>query len=356
MKNDAKSHDVLARLQAGQTPERLDRARMTSSVWRGFFPLARDTKLKAEMEHLVDACLLNVAEGETKGMPAVGRLGEGRVLGVIGPSGSGKTRSLHRCFSNMPEFEGYLNADGGSVLVSIVAPSPCTLKLLGQTLLRKLGYDSTRDIKENVVWSMVRQILPIRGVKFIHIDELQHLLTNKSETDIQKVRDTLKGMLQAPEWPVWLVLSGLPEIADVIERDRQIRRRCLFLRFEPLTLANDRDEVLGIFRQYANRGGVRVRRMPGDDFFLRLLHASGGAAGTTIELVQDAVLEAARAGDEEVGSDHFASVYARRSGCGDQGNVFLVDDWRSLDVMNVSVAAAAKADTEAKKPRDVRDS
>ncbi|WP_182084508.1 ATP-binding protein [Aureimonas sp. ME7] len=354
MKNEAKAHDVLARLQAGQTPERMDRARMTSSVWRGFFPLARDANLKAEMEQLVDACLLNMAEAETKGMPAIGRLGEGRMLGVIGPSGSGKTRSLHRCFSNMPEFEGYLNADGGSVLVSIVAPSPCTLKLLGQTLLRKLGYDSTRDIKENVVWSMLRQLLPTRGVRFIHIDEVQHLFTNKSENEIQKVRDTLKGLMQAPDWPVWLVLSGLLEVADVIERDRQIRRRCHFVEFKALTLSNDRDDVLGIFKQYANRGGVRIRRMPGDEFFLRLLHASGGAAGTTIELVQDAVLEAARAGVEEVGTAHFASVYARRSGCSDQRNVFVVDDWRSLDVMGVSAAAMKEDDAEAKKPRDTR--
>ena len=355
MKNEAKAHHVLARLRAGQTPERTERAQLMSTVWRGYYPLGRDAHLKEEMERLIDASILNLTEADAKGMPAVGRLGEGRTLYVIGPSGTGKTRALHRCFSNMAEFEGYLNEDGGSVLVSIVAPSPCTLKVLGQTLLRKLGYDTTRDIRENVAWAMVRQILPTRGVRIVHIDEFQHLFTNKSENEIQKVRDTLKGLMQAPEWPVSLVLSGLPEIAGVVERDKQLRRRCHPVRFEPLTLANDRDDVVGIFKQYAARAGVRGRGLPDDDFFLRLLHASGGAAGTTIELVQDAVLEAARVGAEQVGLVHFASVYARRSGCIAERNVFVADDWRSLDFMDLCSATATEEPLEAKRPRDVRD-
>lgn len=348
--------DTVARLRALQTPERIAKSQALSTVWRGYYPLPRDEWLKSELEDLVDGFILTQAEAEAKDEPATGRLGEGRSVVVLGPSGTGKTRALHRVFAGMREFDGYMRRDGTSILLSVVAPSPCRLKLLGHTLLRALGYETARDLRENVVWDLVRHQLRVRNVRFIWIDELQHLFQSAHAGEVQKVLDTLKALMQTPDWPVWLILSGLPQIADVIETDVQIRRRCAILRFLPLSLVEDRKAITSIFSLYSTRAKVRPRQPPEDEFFLRLLHASHGAAGLMIELVQDAVVTAVREKAAEVEPAHFASVYRRRTGCPDDRNVFLVEDWASVDAYRAFGPDGAPIQETQRRPKDDRKS
>src|SRR3546814_14754284 len=92
----------------------------------------------------------------------------------MGEAGAGKSRALKRQFRNRKEFQNLHEINGDGPLVSISAPSPCTLKQLGLSLLRGLGYETDRDIRENIAWQMVRHQLRARSVKFVHIDEEQH--------------------------------------------------------------------------------------------------------------------------------------------------------------------------------------
>src|SRR3546814_8784763 len=97
----------------------------------------------------------------------------------MGEAGAGKSRALNRLFRNRKEFQNLHEVDGDSPLVSISAPSPCTLKQLGLSLLRGLGYETDRDIRENIAWQMVRHKLKARNVKFVHIDRKSTRLNSR---------------------------------------------------------------------------------------------------------------------------------------------------------------------------------
>jgi hypothetical protein len=206
--------------------------------------------------------------------------------------------------------------------------------LLGQTVLSALGYTTQRELKENVVWELVRRHLELRGVRFLHIDEFQHLVQTRNPIEIQKVRDTLKGLMQSPGWPVWLILSGLPEIAGIVEGDTQIRRRCRFVRFEDIGLERDVKLVRRVISYYGNeKADLSVDCLATDEFISRLLHASLGQFGILVELIQDAIKRALTSPSTALRPDHFADAYAARTGCNGDQNVFTVTtDWTLIDV------------------------
>src|SRR3546814_158395 len=110
-------------------------------------------------------------------------------------------------------------------IVRLVAPSPCTLKMLGVEILFALGYPLVRDLKESVTWGLVRRQLMARRVRFILIDEGQHMLNWINMEEMKKLSDTLKNVMQQREWSVRLIVVGLPELAEFLSLDAQLHRR-----------------------------------------------------------------------------------------------------------------------------------
>lgn len=292
----------------------------------------RDMTLEDELDRLIESCRMSISF-DLDHRARVGRLAEGRILAVMGKPGAGKTRALERLFRKREDVWGAACGLENSQLISVKAPSPCTLKQLGNALLKALGYDLQRDLKENVVWDMVRQRLQICGVRYVHIDEVQHAVENANRTELQKVRDTLKALLQQVTWPVWLILSGKPSFASFIEGDTQLKRRSRFVLFGDLTLADDaklvRNTVSSIVEKAAS---LRLKPSLDDSFLARLIHAAEGQFGTTVEFVQDAIEEAFLEGSAVVKLDHFATAYEARSGCARDRNVFTSEQWHLIDV------------------------
>lgn len=72
-----------------------------------------------------------------------------------------------------------------------------------------------------------------------------------------------------------------------------------------------------------------------ESYLARLIHAADGQFGTSVEFIQDAIQEALINGHTSVGPEHFARVYAARSGCSPDRNVFTEDNWH---LINVSMA------------------
>lgn len=337
--DDMPENDPLRRLRALQTPKRAALSSRVTSTLRAYMPLDRDTALDEELDELIDGCLMACDPSESGG--SHGRLAEGRILCLIGGSGTGKTRTIRRAFEKRKEFLGYEDRHSSSLLVSLVAPSPGISKQLAKTTLFQTGYESQRDLRENVAWEMVRRQLRLRGVRFLHIDELQHVLQNPNEREIQKVWDTLKGLLQQSDWPVWLILSGTPEIAGFLQADSQLRRRCRFVRFDPLEFHRDAKVVVGLIMAFCKRaelepsGLVRNRDGTSDEFVGRLIHASLREVGTAIEFIQDAAKVAMRNESAVLAPEHFATAYRQRTGCPVGANVFSVEHgWELIDVRN----------------------
>ncbi|QRM31345.1 ATP-binding protein [Microvirga sp. VF16] len=326
--NDA-NEDVVSRMRRLQSERRAGNGSIMAGVLSAYITTPRDKILEAELDGLIDSFLLAQEATDASLSRQVGRLREGRALSVTGQSGAGKTRTLERHFLKREEFTGYGDQNANCILVSVSTPSPCTLRLLGQEVLAALGYETTRKLEENVVWDMVQHQLALRQVRFLHIDELQHVLQTRNPIEIGKVQDTLKRLMQNKLWPVWLILSGLPEIGRFFADDEQVWRRSRHVVFEDLTLEKDATLIRRLITSYGQeKAKLAITDVVGDPVIARLLHAALGRFGIVIEFIQDAIREALMGGADSLQVEHFAAVYSARTGCLPEGNVFTaVGDW-----------------------------
>lgn len=330
----------------------------------GLFAMPRDEELAAALTDIVESAKL-AQELIEQGSP-MGRLQEGRMLCLTGLSGTGKTTSIHRAFSRYPELAGHAARDGSSQLASFVAPSPATLRLTGLTAVEAVGYETARDLKENVAWQVLRTQIRNRGIRFLHIDELQHAFQTPNRVEHQKLRDTLEGLMQQPDWPVWRIVSGLPSVADFLREDDQLRRRCTVVRFDSLAFKRDAGNIAGMVKaicakaQLVPDGLLASGDKPAssDEFVHRLIHAALSQVGIAIEIVQDAAVLALTETSTVLQSRHFAAAYRARSGCEPDANVFTADAWAEIDVRQALYPTVSEPVEEPKKkrrPRDRRD-
>ena len=270
------------------------------------------------------------------------RVGEGRALVVVGESGEGKTRSLTRLFATHASLPNYGVLGGACPLVTVQAPSPCTLQQLGRATLAKLGYPIARDMRAHLVWESVNEKLKLTGTMILHFDEMQHATQTANILEIQKVANTLKALLLHLEWPVSLVLSGGPELVPFIQGDAQLRQRCDIVALAPLTadIPNKKmiaEQASGL----VNLAGLTLDTANATDLGSRIMYASGMHFGVMIEIILSAIQKALeRLRDERlkgvepvhtVTIDDFVAAHFRRTGCAETPNPFLALDYVAID-------------------------
>lgn len=293
----------------------------------------KDDLLEAQVKRLRDRIAFQMkAEPGT----LVGDMAEGKILALLGNSGAGKSRSLARVFKKHPEFFGPAEAGKERYLISIKAPSPCLPRLVAERILRAAGYQHQRiqrELKENVAWDMVHQQLPICGVRLIHIDEFQHVSQRNNEEQRQKVRDCLKDVMQIPDFPVSFIVSGLPEIKEFVEPDNQIKRRTRFVVFHPLNYERDRQFLETMMNEYVvKRAGLEIDLR--GDLVKRLIHAASAQNGIFIEYLLEGIEQTLLLERNVLDISCFEDVYAVRSGCLPEENVFTAKKWQSIDVQH----------------------
>ncbi|WP_341987773.1 TniB family NTP-binding protein [Azorhizobium sp. AG788] len=322
----------LERMRRLQTTQRASVSDRVAKLHSAYIISDRDRVIGERIEEMIDHCL-RVQDARESGN-LVGRLAEARPLMVLGESGSGKTRSLTRIFRRRQEFEGYGDRSVDCPLLSVDVPSPCTMRMLGMATLQAAGYPVTRELREAEVWQIVPAVLKQRGVYFLHFDEVGHVLQCHNPIEIQKVRNTFKSLMQSKDWPVWLILSGTPDIAALTQdpADEQVWRRALPLYIEDIDLKKDaklvRDAMLGLGQ---DKGELDVPLFSDDSLIARLIHAAINRFGIVIELIQDAVENALHGGAKRLEVRHFAEAYKRRTGCDPDSNVFTQDIWEKID-------------------------
>ncbi|EKF42406.1 transposition protein [Nitratireductor indicus C115] len=263
---------------------------------------------------------------------AAGLITEARGIAVVGASGSGKTTAIARLLSHTPGLVSENQKDSRRDVVSFQVPSPATLKFVGQTALEALGYPLRRNRTEMIIWEMVRHHLQQRKTLFLHLDEAQDLLRYQTPKMLQSVVRTLKSLMQTKEWPVGLILSGMPEVKDLLNHDPQLARRFYPVEFPRLRAGLDGERVIEIVASYADRTSMETGNTVGDDFAARLIRAADGEFGLVIELIIGAIEEALIAGDRRLDRQHFTCAFRRRSGCIDGLNPFLADDFERINV------------------------
>ncbi|WP_185962257.1 TniB family NTP-binding protein [Palleronia caenipelagi] len=257
---------------------------------------------------------------------------EGRGIALLGASGSGKSTVIEHLLKRHPELvlpdPGRERAD----VISFRVPSPASLKEVGRTALTALGYDLKRDRSATIIWGIVRELLQKRQTLFLHIDEVQDLKTSQSKQVIQNVINTLKSLMQHPEWPISIILSGMPEVRKMLNFDPQLARRFYPIALRPLSFTGDEEMLRDMVGSYLHKAALPPSSgIYTDEVLMRLLHAGAYEFGIVIEIIIAGIGEALMAGSDCLLLEHFAMAFRRRTGCYDGLNPFLAPDYRDID-------------------------
>lgn len=254
-------------------------------------------------------------------------------LFVIGESNSGKTYTLEQSFKKVPEFQAYENEYGETIrpLLSMYAPTPCNTKTLAIAILSEMGLAVGGKLNEAALWEMLKRQLMQRGIRFLFIDEMSHVLRHNSPTQIRQVQDRLKHLLNNKEWPLHTIYSGVGNLANLLEGDPQLSNRTRVMRFSPLAWPTDKAFLTKCIKEIAAIAELSIAEdLLEDDFLERLLKASRESTGTVIQSVKEACCTAINRNIAELSMKAFAENYARDTGCLPPDNIFIAKNWRQL--------------------------
>lgn len=326
---DTPKDDFLARIGDARSVARRSVSETMANVRDGYFGNTPDKHLDAAMDDMFDDIIetLGAQAAPSKETSHIGRMAEGYPLFGLGESGTRKSSTFARMIHTRPEFAGfsYVPHENSSALVSVKAPSPCTLRVLGVTIARAMGLPTSDAAKENVVWDDIMDHLPTRGIRVIHIDEFQHVLENRNKLDIAKIRNTMKRVLQTPGHPVWMLVTGMPEVGPALEDDTQTWRRKSYVFFPELDFSRHAGKCRTMVSFFAtDRAKLDCKAFATDPNIHRLMHASLYRLGIAIDVVVKAIRVALKAGSSELTVEHFAKAYRAFAGCPDEENPFLV--------------------------------
>lgn len=312
---------------------RRDRARFMDRLYGWHVVTGLDEMLQEKIGRLAEEAAASHGGNRT----------EGRALFIIGETGAGKTRIVNKALDSLPELQPTQTEMATiSPVARVVAPSPMTLLQLGHEILHAIGYPVQRTMKESAIWREVRNQLKLRGVQVLHIDEGQHMLAWNNPPEIEKLANTLKNVMQRRDWPVWFVVSGLPELADFVERDRQIQRRSEVVALPSLDPSKARRMLEWLlFEIVEKHAGMRLGVKVGEsgdqtvpyEFLNRLCHAAWSQFGILTEIVRGAVEQALirDAGADEVKDVDFSEAYRAFSGCTSDENIMRARRWDDID-------------------------
>lgn len=332
------STDFLERIRAMRSEGRQSVSSVMKVVRAGYFGTETDFELQAAMDDMFDDVIETLdAEAEPNlELNHIGRLAEGYPLLGLGESGTRKTSTFNRMIRLRKEFEGFDHTPhlNSSPLISVKAPSPCTLRVLGVTIARAMALPSNDAMAENVIWDLIIENLPKRGLRFIHIDEFQHVMENRNVVDIAKIRNAMKRLVQTPGHPVWLLITGMPEIAMAFEGDTQLWRRKIYVLFHEMNFERDAGLCLEMIKCFATeKANLTCEAFRVTENVHRLMHASLNRLGIAIDIVVRAIRAALKAGSSSLELVHFATAYKVFTGCPDGMNPFVAPgDFTAIEV------------------------
>ncbi len=280
-------------------------------------------QLQEQFHHLLE---MRRAENEA------GIFGEARGIALIGASGSGKTTAVNRLLRTYERPQETDQRSDICEVLSFTVPSPATLKFVGQTGLQAIGYPLRRDKTSQIIWEMFREHLHARRTLFLHLDEAQDLATHQTPREMQSVINTLKSLMQNKQWPVGLILSGMPTLKEMLNHDEQLGRRVFPIEFQKLNAQRDAELVLSTVAYYSGHIDLSIAQgVTSHEFAARLIHAADGEFGLMIECTIAAIEDALRAQESKLRARNFRNAFERKSGCLDGLNPFVAEDFERID-------------------------
>jgi hypothetical protein len=276
---------------------------------------------------------------------------EMQAIVLRGPTGAGKSHILKHLMKDV-RLKPRKDEFGEIRLIQYVrAPSPCNLATLGGAIYTALTGDQLNSRTATPdVWVRARAALYNRGVVVLVIDEMHHAFLNNARKETKKLVETLKGLLlgqidpsldsdvgvlppSVAQYPIGLVLAGMPWLKKVIETDLQFNDRCFFQTITPFgSSLLDEKAMQSFLDHYANTLGFTVKPQFSDaDMRLRFRKATNSYRGRMARLIKKAAFLAINRGlTKPDWRMLLAEVFEKSYEVGDARNPFLVADPKNL--------------------------
>ncbi|WP_206611548.1 AAA family ATPase [Falsirhodobacter deserti] len=300
-----------------------------------YYPFGRAETLRAA----VKACLTDYYA-----KASVGTKFEARGVLVTGKSRAGKTRELMHLIQKINDAQIMMPSGLPARIVNCSLPARLNWKELGLKTLMALGYPGEGRRTTNAIWQMVRDQAKRQGVIGIHYDEAQHMFSDTGNAANRVVLDSFKAVMKEADWPLILILSGVPSLKTHIETDhaseerKQLRFLLTPVHFELIRpkVQEDIEELNTLAYTYADKAGIDFDPLSNVDFFERLSHAGAYRWGLVIEMMIEAFTICRAAGETKISVDHFSEAFSRIHGIPSGYSPFTVDDYlESFDPENL---------------------
>ncbi|MBU2936461.1 MULTISPECIES: ATP-binding protein [Pacificibacter] len=247
---------------------------------------------------------------------SIGRRFESRGIVVIGDSRQGKSTEIDRMLTQFNNGTTVMPDGRPARIVSCLLSGKVTWKDLGIEILSVLGYSMKGRHSQSDIWSKVRKYAELQGVVGIHFDECQHVFTEGDSLTNQKILDSFKSLLKDQQWPLMLILSGVPSLATQIRKEEQIAWLLRTVSFDGIELSrkSDMEELMNLMFIYADKAQLEFDDFEMQDFLERLTFAACQRWGLVIELLIEALSLALLNGDKVCKNDHFSQAFSQISG------------------------------------------
>jgi hypothetical protein len=148
---------------------------------------------------------------------------EGRGLVLTAETRSGKSHDIKHLLKNFAENPAPLACGLERKYARVSLRTATSWKHLGSAMLKASGYFTDLDHRStDLIWQRTEHQLKRNGVFIVHVDETQHTMREKSPKEIKTILDGFKDLMKRPDWPVLLVLSGIPILLEYLNQSDEL--------------------------------------------------------------------------------------------------------------------------------------
>lgn len=231
-------------------------------------------------------------------------------LQIVGQTGSGKTTLLRWYASHFPKTE----IAGQTVIPVLVLDTPeaPSVKSLAEAVLIALGDPWAHKGTATEKTERILHLCKLCRVELIIIDEIQHFIDSDRRSELKRVTEWLKQLINRLARPV--LLAGLPRSILVTRSNPQLRRRFAApFYLEPFGFKTKEQQLefrglLKAFAQDLPPGSIDIAT---HDVAIRLFYASCGLIDYVVKLLDDAVSRGGSGPDGAVLREDLAAAFVR---------------------------------------------
>ncbi|MBY5324446.1 ATP-binding protein [Rhizobium leguminosarum] len=313
-----------ARLRATMDPAAVQLADRMDAIRKRNCSTPRDDLVKGYLDAMKRSLISRNGEKKAK------------ILFIVGESNAGKSRLIENAIAGDPAFHSYDDEDGhAKQLLRTTTPSPCTQRNFAIRFVKDLGFPVKDDIRKTRAWPLLEDQIRFHRVRWAIVDEAQRMMKVDNPSDLQEVSDNLISLVDAVDWPIRLVVLGVPPLAELRRRDKQMEERSEIIELSPVPAAKTSRVEIWLTEIIVDHAGLAMRRADftrGNIVLVaeKLIHGCAGNAGSIIEHIRSAVEVTIRADRTEVVIADFAQAYYNRTRCLPHDNIFEVSTWKAV--------------------------